>query len=451
MPASKGAAPLSKGHTVVWMTAGTAMLGLSGYVFLSVIGHGRFDIRTAAALSSTYLLINILANGVFVAVEQESSRTVSHAIASGNEPAGAIRRLIIITFGLMVATLIILALAAPVLLSKVLDGRLDLLAVIACAVFGSAMVFLIRGIFGGQSRFGNYAFTLMVDGGVRLAGCVILAILGSRSPAAYAAALAAGPVLASGAAFLTRPGRRDNLPATFGRMPVALHPTPSWSSLNRGVLWLLISSVLWMSMANLAPVIVTAALPMAPAVAAGFAVALILTRIPLLLMAPVQALFLPRLTRAVASADLNDFFRQIRKGLLGVAVVGAGSVAGFALLGRWAIATLFGDDVDTNSRGILALLATSATILMVILFLQPALVALRLSRPMVLGWVVGTAVLLACFFLLPFTPLTSAIWAQLAGPAATLIIHSVALIRGLARMKLSSAVEETTSESTWLT
>ena len=63
-----------------------------------------------------------------------------------------------------------------------------------------------------------------------------------------------------------------------------------------------IASALWMAMANLAPVVVTALLLDDPATAAGFA-GVVLTRVPLLLMAPIQALLLPGLTAAVAIDD----------------------------------------------------------------------------------------------------------------------------------------------------
>ena len=51
------------------MLGGTVLVGLSGYVYFAVIGHGRFDPTIAAALAVTYLLANILGPGVFIAAE----------------------------------------------------------------------------------------------------------------------------------------------------------------------------------------------------------------------------------------------------------------------------------------------------------------------------------------------------------------------------------------------
>ncbi len=438
MSTPQGAAPRSKAHVMTWMTVGTVMIGLSGFVFLSVIGHGRFNAVTSAALSSTYLLVNILGPGVFAAIEQETSRTVSHTIAIGAEPRAGIRRMLAISAALSLLTLLVLAALASVLLPQVLDDNIGLLIAIGFSVFGSALIFLVRGIFGGQSRFGHYAWSLMIDGGVRLAGCTLLAVLGNTSPSTYAVVLSAGPMVASLVMFLIRPGRRESLSTAVGSTKSDVSPAPSWSHLTRGVLGLLISSVLWMSMSNLAPVIVTASMPAAPELAAGFTVALVLTRISLLMMAPIQALFLPRLSRAVATLDTDGFRRDLLNGLMLVLVLGAAAISGFAGLGPLAIRVLFGEASDTNGRGVLALLAVSSVILMLVLMLQPALVALRQSGRMVAGWVTGTAVFIGCFILLPMRPLDAAIFAQLAGPATTLIVHIFGLTTGLRSLRTQS-------------
>jgi hypothetical protein len=55
---------------VLAMLLGTLLIGVSGYLFLAVIGHGRFGPATTAALSATYLLAAVLGPGVFVALEQ---------------------------------------------------------------------------------------------------------------------------------------------------------------------------------------------------------------------------------------------------------------------------------------------------------------------------------------------------------------------------------------------
>src|SRR6478735_3009373 len=159
------------------MLAGTVLVGLSGYVFFAVIGHDRFDPATAAALAATYLLSNILGPGVFIAAEQESSRVISAARAGGGIDRTTVRRLGMICAGLGVLTLAVLGLML--------------------AVVGSAAVYYIRGLAGGQQRFHRYAATTGIDGGARILGCLGLAVAGGTNPTAYALALCAGPVVAA--------------------------------------------------------------------------------------------------------------------------------------------------------------------------------------------------------------------------------------------------------------
>ena len=89
---------------VLAMFAGTVLLGLSGFVFLALIGHGRFDAATSAALSATYLLGNVLGLGVFIAVEQETSRVVSDTNARGEDARPASNRMSVVDSALCITT-----------------------------------------------------------------------------------------------------------------------------------------------------------------------------------------------------------------------------------------------------------------------------------------------------------------------------------------------------------
>ena len=82
---------------------------------------------------------------------------------------------------LALATLGILALATADLLTLLLDDRVGFAVALALIMGGSAAMFWLRGIFGGQRRFGSYASTLLIDAGVRIIGIVGLALAGSTS------------------------------------------------------------------------------------------------------------------------------------------------------------------------------------------------------------------------------------------------------------------------------
>ncbi len=410
------------------MLTGTFLVGVSGYVYFAVIGHGRFDAATAAALSATYLLSNILGPGVFIAAEQESSRVISAARAhpgdldppgpGGVAPVGSgvgrstTRRLALICVALGILTLVVLGLCAPVLLTNVLDGDVGLVLALVLCVIGSAAVYYVRGLSGGQQRFRRYAATTAIDGGARIVGCVTLAALGSTNPVAYALALCAGPLAA---AVLTGPGARP--PA-----PTPSPPAPSAADLARAVSYLLVASFVSLAMANLAPVIVTGMSGTNPAAATGFAAAVVLSRIPLLLMGPIQALILPRLTLAAGSGRLADFRRDTLLGLAAIGGLAVLAAAVAAIAGRWILTILVGIDDDRIGAGLLVLLTVSAMLQMAVQFLQPALVAVRRHRLLVVAWICG-GLAFGLAFLVPLEPIDRGVLATILGPTVTLLIE----------------------------
>jgi len=398
------------------MLAGTLLIGLSGYLFLALIGRGRFDPTTTAALSATYLLAVILGPGVFVAVEQETSRVVSYGLARGTALRAAVRRLVVICLALAALTLLVLLAVAPVLLGRILDGDVGLVLALVVSVIGSAAVYYVRGISGGQRRFGRYAVTVFVDGAARIVGVVGLVLAGNTNPTLYALALCAGPAIAWACTAIG-----SAVPAG-GR---SAEP-PAWGVLGRDVSWLLVASVLSLALANLAPVVVTGMLTDGPAIAAGFATAVVLTRVPLLLMGPIQAILLPRMTAAAAADNRPQLRRDIATGLSIIGVIGGLAVVSMALLGRPVLSLLFGADRDSTSSPALVLLTVSATLFMAVLLLQPALVSLRRHTELMLSWLAGALVFAACF-LLPLDAVDRGVLAQLAGPVVTLLGQLITL------------------------
>ncbi|AZI58515.1 hypothetical protein EH165_10625 [Nakamurella antarctica] len=408
------------------MTGGTLLIGLSGYAFLALIGHNRFDEDSHSALTVTYLIVSILGPGIFVAIEQETSRTVSASRSQGRRYGGDIRRLSAVGAVLCLITLSSLAIAAPTMMESLLNSNVGFILALALSIIGSAVVYLIRGLSGGEQRFARYALTLCVDGGVRLLSCVALVVVGSTTAVAYAFALCSGPLVAALATL--RVPRPQNESQQASDTCALQSKQSSWKTLIRGVGWLLVASLISMVMANYAGVFVTSQLLGHKAIATGFSTALVLTRVPLLLMGPLQALLLPRMSAAVSRGDLLAFRSIVTRGLAVVAALGLLSLLGVAVLGRWAIRLVFGAETDTTTSSALILLTLSAVLLMAVSLLQPALIALKQHSFLVVGWFLG-AVVFAGALGLPFEPITSAIGAQIAGPATTLLVHTFAILR----------------------
>jgi O-antigen/teichoic acid export membrane protein len=422
--------------------AGYLVLGGAGYLFLAVASR-TFDDVTYTALASVYLLVNIIGPGLFAAVEQETSRHVSTGLARGEDVRPVVRRLAVVSAGLFAGISVITLALSPILLPDVLHGDGWLLVGLILASGSYAVVSVTRGNFGGRRAFGRYGTSVGTEGGVRLvagvglAGLLISGVIaagGSAGAGRYGLLFCLAPLVAvavTGTWFLRDQRRIDGtaespvLPAKFG--PLA-----------RGVGLLTVAWGLSLAISNAAPVVVKALVPDADAaVAAAFASAVVLARIPLFVFQGAQSLVLPSFARAAAKADADgdpSALRQaVRPALLLVAAVGAVALLGSAVLGHWAGRLAFGPAFTTSNAVITALMVGTVAG-MAVQIVQPALLALGRHRWVAGGWVLG-AVVFAGSFGLPFAPVTDAVVAQLASAAATMAVLGTTLYLALRRSR----------------
>lgn len=317
----------------------------------------------------------------------------------------------------------VLLAAAPLLVPRVLGGSWGLLAAAIVAAVGAAAVYLLRGLFAGEQRFGWYAASLGLEGAVRLVPCVVLALVGATDPLAYGWAFALGTGLA---ALLCLPGRR---PSTTTRTP---GPPVDVRRMARATGLLGLASWLTYVVANAAPLVLTARLLAAPEVAASYVSLFVLARIPVFLFGPVQAFLLPTLTAGAERADPAHLRSRLRVALLAVAVVGVPATALTAALGPWAVRAFFGAPLDLPHTAA-GLLGLGTVAMLTAQVLQPALVALRVHRTATIAWVAGTAVF-AAVLVAPADPATAAVAAQVAGPTVVCLIMAAAIAARLRRI-----------------
>lgn len=404
--------------TGIHLAVGLGLVGLAGYVFVAVVGRvfaGPTSAADLSALTSLYLLINIIGPGLFAAVEPELSRAVSAQIAAGEPVRPVARRVALMAVATLGVLALVLAALWPAVLEQVFAGRPSLLIALLVAAAGAAAVYWARGLLSGQQRFGAYGSTLYLEGAARLLPCVVLFLLAVREPAAYGFAFAVG---AGFAAAVLVPSMRLGPPGAGGGGPPA-------AALGRGLSFLVTATLLTQLVANLAPVVVTYRMPDDAVTASAFAVSFVLARIPLMLFAPIQAVLLPHLTRAAEAGRMDVVKRRMRQVLLAVVAIGAPSVVAGVLLGPWAVRTLFAVATPPSPL-VFGLLSFSAVLIMAALVLQPALVALREQRTVMIAWTAGSVVFLAAL-LAPVDPIQAALLGQLGGPAVVLGVAAVRL------------------------
>jgi O-antigen/teichoic acid export membrane protein len=270
---------------------------------------------------------------------------------------------------------------------------------------------------GGQQRFAEYARTLYVEGAVRLLPCLVLLGLAVGAPEAYGLAFAVGSAVAA----------LSVAPAL--RLKPSTEPAGQVTGMGRGLWYLTMAIALSQLLANLAPVIVSYRLPGDPVLAAVFGTTFVLARIPLFLFAPVQAVLLPKLTRAATLGAHDELSHRLRQAVTLVAGLGLLGVLGCVLFGPWAAELLFNAAVRPTA-GTLALLGAATLVMMVALVIQPTLVAMGRQRQVTVAWALGAVVFLAVL-VAPVHPVVAALAAQLVGPGVVLVVLGFGVVRAL--------------------
>ena len=428
------------------MCGGTVLVGAAGYAFVALAGH-CLPAAEAAALSSFYLLVNIIGPGLFVALEQETNRVTSSALATASS-LSVVRRAAVHGAMLLAVVLFVLGLISPLLVDRSLLGHWELLPAIMVSAVSAAAVYLVRGVLGGMQEFDGYAATLAGEGLMRLLPALALAAGGIASTGLYGFVFALGSGVGAIAALrwlrLGRPGQL-RFPAMPPDRAPGLEPGPAELDAGRvrGLAPLVGATLLAQVVANLAPIVVTARLTSDIAVAAAFASAFILARVPLFVFSPLQAVVLPAVARAFTQGDKGSVQRIVRPVLLATAGIGIVGTGFLITAGPWAIHTLFGAKAPISAT-VLGFLGVSTLLLIVAQILQAALVAVRAHLAVTVSWQISTVVLIAVL-MVPINPVHAAVFGQVAASAAVVTAMTASLIAQQRGVPAVSPVSTTSS------
>lgn len=382
-----GASPLRTG--TIQIAVGLAFFGLATYVFtalvLRALGPAAF-----ADFNIFWGLAYGVGLGAMMPFEQEMSRRTATALHHG-QPAGPI-----LGAGLAssLAFSAVLGLAVvPFALHSVHGGTGAFWSVTAAAFVALGSAYVTRGSLSGAGQFRAYSGQLIAEGVARLAAVGLLIVLGASSPWAFAAVVPVALVVAVTATWrgdwsLMWPSRR-------------LAGSMAWSTAP-----LVVSSMLSLTLVNLGPVAVRYVEDVAqPTRDGSYLAAAFIARLPIFAFAAVQAVLIPRLTRAVVRRDSGDFRRSVIRVLSVTVALGAAAVAGVALIGPWLLGLLAGPQYDLPTADMVMLTAALSCYL-VTLVMQPAAVALGRHRSTSLVWLFGAATF-GVAWLLPTKPTTA--------------------------------------------
>jgi O-antigen/teichoic acid export membrane protein len=312
--------------------AGTAVLGLAGYVQLAVAGHVLAPDRMAG-LSVVWTLVFSVGLGLFFPVEQEITRLVASRVVAGGRVAPVLRRGAATSLLLLAAVCAVAAVLARPLAGRLFHGDTSLVAVLCAAFGGLSVAHVTRGVLAGTGHFRAYGFQLAFDGTLRVVLSAVLAAAGVRDPLPYAALLAL-PTLLSVLVTAPRVLRAAGPPSGGERLP--------WRALAVGLAALVPSTLLAQALVNASVVSAELLDPDDTGFITALLSAVVLARVPLFVFGSLQASLLRGLSAAAAAGD-RVTFRQLllRTTAFTVLLGGCGGLVAVAA-GPWLVPRLFG-------------------------------------------------------------------------------------------------------------
>ncbi|MBD3926664.1 hypothetical protein IEZ26_18745 [Nocardioides cavernae] len=352
------------------MTHARRQLGLVSVSFFAASGLGLLLLIVVARwltptenlhFQAVWALIFTFAS-VLGSVEQEVARQSTTATLEGRRtPVGAAQA---VGLAAMASFVLLAGVLATPSGREVVHGSLSVLLLTLASLANFSMLILARGVLLGAHALRGYAALLVGEALARVAIIAGLVLLDVEAAVEWA-------VLATVAGSLVWVG-------ALGRLARAVDwtgPRDEWRVVAGPVAALGIANGLSALVLTGFPAVTVAILGKSPDLAVLIAV-ITLSRAPLALMAPVQALTVPTVVRWSRSGDTHHLTRAleyIAGGTAAAALLGA--AVGYAI-GPWAVALVLG--ADYRPTPVMAALVAAATCVMAGALLQAAaLVALR--------------------------------------------------------------------------
>jgi O-antigen/teichoic acid export membrane protein len=407
---------------ILGVGSAVAVSSVAGYALLAVVGRTLTTSEFALFMSFWGLLFGLASS--MSMVEQEAARQSAGHEKDHSAPilrvavgAGAIAT---------AAAALTLVPAISVRFYGHTESGMGLLVV--AATIGFAAQFMVRGLLMGSDDIRGYSGLVVAEPIARLVVLLLVWLTVGVTLGSAAAAVAVGAFAWLGWIGPTRRLLRANaVQAGFGLR--------SWLDPLRRASSLMLGAALNAALITGYTTLVTAFSGGAPGAAGGavFA-ALTVSRVPLLFVAPLQALAVPTILRwqqddSNTAKDAHRFVALAATGTLVIGLVG-GLVAWF--IGPWAVQIALGEKYLVSSAT-MAALVFSACILGLLQLASTALIALGRYRWMTIVWATATGSTALWLLLNPFDIVLSTVVGTLVGPIVGVCLALVVLWRMLAQ------------------
>ncbi|WP_439384403.1 lipopolysaccharide biosynthesis protein [Amycolatopsis lexingtonensis] len=349
-------------------------------------------------------------------LEQELSRQSAVAALTGGKAGRPALRAVAV--GMLVAAAFSLALLIPPVNEKLFHGDWSLAVIVLCGGVAFACQFGTRGLLIGQHKVKAFSLLVVAEPAIRALVLGVLVVSVAYNVVSLAVAVAAGSF-----AWL--------LFARPARQLLDVHVEgDGWGVTGRRMGMLLVGAALTAAVITGYPALVGLLAPGGDGdrVGALFA-ALVIARLPLTLIGPVQSLAVPFVVRlSVTEEGRHRLRRVLALGAAAALVLAAlGALVGL-WLGPWAVRFVSGPKYDIDGWSV-AGLVWSSVLLVPMQLLTAVLVARTQARLVLLTWAIVTGTASLMLVLLPGDTVFRAVVALAAAPTLGLAVVLAFVLR----------------------
>jgi O-antigen/teichoic acid export membrane protein len=325
------------------LSIGIAATGLFSFAYFSVASHVLSD-TAYGGVNLLWTILFITISVIYRPVEQLLSRTIATRRAQGHEGGHPLRSAALIQAGFALAFLVV-AFALKGVIVDAFDGADALFWVLIAAVLAYAASYFARGYLAGHQWFALYGGLVLFEAVSRFAFPVAVAVGLLSGQTAVAVGIAAAPF----ASLLVIPWALRRAAAAGGgsAAPPAEAAAAGGRASTRFAVAVALIQLSEQTLLNAAVLLV----PSGRTVAIVFS-AFLITRAPLQLFQAIQTSLLPHLAGLEATEGREGFAKAIRTTVLAIAAFAGLVAVGLAILGPFAMRTLFDVHKDYAALGL---------------------------------------------------------------------------------------------------
>ncbi len=394
---------------------GMGIGAVTAYVAVILINKTVGD-QAYAGFGAFWSLIFVVGPGLFLPLEQEIARSVSHRLArrDGSKPflrlAISVALLIAITVGAIFAAF------SPIFINHVFhsNGKLQIGFIIGIVSF--AFLHCSRGIFSGNHKFQYYGASLAFEGAIRFAIVLGLSLIGIKDVGYYGIAMGVTPILAVVPFLLIiKKLSTDGTDASKRELGTALS-------------FLVTSSLLSQAIAY-SPLFITNVIEGESGTKARFFTnAFFIARIPVIGFMAIAAALLPKLSTYHSKGEHDEFQNRFKKlFLLVVGLCFIGTLA-IAFFGKFIGEILFGADKFGLEPSHFIILAVGSCIFLLAQTLTSACIALQNYKLITYAYIAGFATLVITTFIFVNTNIPTTLWVSYTIAIASTITMAILYI-----------------------